>query len=65
MAGSAISNSSKRSRRWPTMPRFRERYAAIKQANKEALARVIEAQTGLAVDPGRAVRRADQAHPRI
>jgi starch phosphorylase len=29
---------------------FRERYAAIKQANKNALARVIEAQTGLAVD---------------
>jgi glycogen phosphorylase len=30
---------------------FRERFAAIKQTNKEALARVIEAQIGLKVDP--------------
>ena len=29
---------------------FRERYAAVKQANKEALARVIEAQLGVSVD---------------
>jgi starch phosphorylase len=31
---------------------FRERYAAVKQANKAALTGVIEAQTGLRVDPG-------------
>jgi starch phosphorylase len=31
---------------------FRERYAAVKQANKTALTGVIEAQTGLRVDPG-------------
>ncbi|MGF1622672.1 MAG: glycogen/starch/alpha-glucan phosphorylase [Rhodomicrobiaceae bacterium] len=31
---------------------FRERYAAVKQANKTALSHVIEAQTGLRVDAG-------------
>ena len=30
---------------------FRERYAAVKQANKRALAKVIEAEIGLTVDP--------------
>ena len=30
---------------------FRERFATVKQANKEALARVIQAAIGLDVDP--------------
>jgi starch phosphorylase len=31
---------------------FRERYAAVKQANKHALARLVRAQTGQAIDAG-------------
>ena len=31
---------------------FRERYAAVKQANKHALARIVRAQTGLAIEAG-------------
>ena len=46
-------------------PALVERLAAVKRANKMALSRFVHEQTGRAARPGRAVRRADQAHPRI
>ena len=44
---------------------FQERFAEVKRANKARLASVIRERLGITVDPGRAVRRPDQAHPRI
>ena len=44
---------------------FRERFAAVKRANKVALADHLKAHAGAAARSRRPVRRADQAHPRI
>ena len=41
------------------------RFKAAKHDNKVALAKIIMARTQTQVDPGRAVRYPDQAHPRI
>ena len=49
----------------PTTPRSSERFAAVKRANKEALARLIARAARHQRRSGGAVRRADQAHPRI
>ena len=44
---------------------FRQRFAAVKRANKERLAGIIANQTGMKIDPAGDVRRAGEAHPRI
>ena len=44
---------------------FREKFRAVKNANKARFATVLHERMGLKVDPIRTVRRADQAHPRI
>ena len=46
-------------------PGFQEQFAAVKRANKERLAELIKERLGVAVSTRRAVRRPDQAHPRI
>ena len=42
---------SKRSCRSPTTPAFRERFAAVRRANKVALARLVAERLGVGVDP--------------
>ena len=65
-AGSADLDAAARARgASPTTPAFQERWRAVKRANKEALARRIRERTGDRRRPGRAVRRAGQAHPRV
>ena len=63
--------SSTISKRWPTLDAFagdaafRERFAAVKRANKVRLASLVAERLGIRLDPVGAVRRPDQAHPRI
>ena len=49
----------------PTTRRFRARFAAVRRGNKVALAQLIRERLGHPRRSRRAVRRADQAHPRI
>ena len=63
--GSRTSNSSAESNASPTTPEFQRRFVAIKRANKERLARIVQSDRRRGRRSGLDLRRPGQAHPRV